>query len=135
MARELKLRIRLCSFAALGPGKADLLQAVDRCGSITAAAKDQGMSYRRAWLLLDEMNRAFNEPVVEASFGGAKGGGARLSSTGRAVLDIYRRVEEKARAAIGQELTELDALLADEPKPPKDHVVRGRGDGGGCAEG
>lgn len=124
MTRELKLRIKLCSFAALGPGKADLLAAVDRCGSITAAAKDQGMSYRRAWLLLDEMNRAFREPVVEASFGGAKGGGARLSVTGKAVIDIYERVLAKAEAAIAGELVEIDALLADEPRPPKDHAVR-----------
>lgn len=127
MSRDLKLRIRLCSFAALGPGKADLLEAVERCGSITAAAKDQTMSYRRAWLLLDEMNRAFAEPVVEASFGGSRGGGARLSPTGHAVLDIYRRVEAKARAAVAQELAEIDALLADEPKPPKEAAPRGRG--------
>lgn len=122
MTRELKLRIKLCSFAALGPGKVDLLQAVERCGSITAAAKDQTMSYRRAWLLLDEMNRAFAEPVVEASFGGAKGGGARLSGTGRAVIDIYRRVQAKAEAAIADELAEINVLLADEPRPPKDHA-------------
>jgi|AGTN01.1.fsa_nt_gi N-terminal domain of molybdenum-binding protein len=132
MARELKLRIRLCSFAALGPGKVDLLDAVDRCGSITAAAKDQTMSYRRAWLLLDEMNRAFAEPVVEATFGGAKGGGARLSPTGHAVVDIYRRVEAKAQAAVAGELAEIDALLAEEPKPAKGHASRGKGDGSGC---
>lgn len=132
MTRELKLRIKLCTFAALGPGKVDLLEAVDRRGSITAAAKDQAMSYRRAWLLLDEMNRAFSEPVVEASFGGAKGGGARLSPTGRAVIDIYRRVQAKAEAAIAQELGEINALLAAEPRPPKEHVRRGRGDGTGC---
>ncbi|MBX9634509.1 MAG: LysR family transcriptional regulator, partial [Magnetospirillum sp.] len=114
----------LCSFAALGPGKVDLLGAVARCGSITAAAKDQGMSYRRAWLLLDEMNRAFSEPVVEASFGGAKGGGARLSATGLAVIDIYQRVLAKAELAIAGELAEINALLADEPRPPKDHGTR-----------
>lgn len=135
MTRELKLRIRLCSFAYLGPGKADLLEAVDRRGSITAAAKDQGMSYRRAWLLLDEMNRAFTEPVVEASFGGAKGGGAKLTPTGRAVIDIYRRVQTKTAAAIAREVAEIEALLADEPKPPKEHVTRGRGDGTGCRHG
>lgn len=130
MARDLKLRIKLCSFAALGPGKVDLLEAVERCGSITGAAKDQEMSYRRAWLLIDEMNRAFAAPVVQASFGGARGGGAALSPTGRAVIDIYRRVMTKTRAAIAAELAEIEALLADEPapaKPPKSHVVAGRG--------
>ncbi len=134
MARDLKLRIKLCSFAALGPGKVSLLEAVDRCGSITAAAKDQQMSYRRAWLLLDEMNRAFAEPVVEASFGGAKGGGAKLSPTGRAVIDIYARVMVKARAAIATELAEISSLLADEPSPPKDDQVTCGGDGKGCGK-
>lgn len=118
MTRDLKLRIKLCSFAALGPGKVDLLEAVGRCGSITAAAKDQGMSYRRAWLLLDEMNRALAEPVVEASFGGTKGGGARLTATGAAVIDIYRRVEAKATAAIAGELAELSALLVGDGETP-----------------
>lgn len=114
----------LCATVALGPGKAGLLEAVGRCGSITAAAKDQGMSYRRAWLLLDELNRALAAPVVEASFGGAKGGGARLTASGQAVLDIYRRIEAKARAAIAGELAELMALLA-----PED----GDAEGGACS--
>jgi molybdate transport system regulatory protein len=131
VSRELKLRIKLCSFAALGPGKVGLLEAVYRCGSITAAAKDQGMSYRRAWLLIDEMNRAFAEPVVVASFGGAKGGGAKLSPTGHAVVDIYKRVMSKAEAAIANELAEIAALLADEPRPPKGEAASA-GDGTGC---
>lgn len=125
----LKLRIKLCSFAALGPGKIDLLEAIARCGSITKAAKDQSMSYRRAWLLVDEMNRAFAEPVIAASPGGSAGGGARLTSTGLAVIAIYRRVQAKAEAAIGHELDEIAALLAPEPKPPADHVVRKKCDG------
>jgi molybdate transport system regulatory protein len=126
----LKLRIKLCSFAALGPGKIDLLEAIARCGSITKAAKDREMSYRRAWLLVDEMNRAFAEPVIDASPGGSSGGGARLTATGLAIIDIYRRVEVKAAAAIGEELAEVAALLAPEPKPPADHVRRKKCDGG-----
>lgn len=124
MPGKLKLRIKLCEFAALGPGKIDLLEAVDRCGSITAAAKDQAMSYRRAWLLVDEMNRALVEPVVEASFGGSKGGGARLTETGRSIIDIYRRIQHKADQAIRQELDELGALLAEEPRASADQTVR-----------
>lgn len=120
----LKLRIKLCSFAALGPGKVDLLEAIERCGSITRAAKDQGMSYRRAWLMVDEMNRAFAEPVIDTAHGGSTGGGARLTATGKAIIDIYRRVQAKAESAIDQELDEIAALLAAEPKPPADHVVR-----------
>lgn len=120
----LKLRIKLCSFAALGPGKIDLLEAIARCGSITKAAKDQEMSYRRAWLLVDAMNRAFAEPVIDASPGGSSGGGARLTATGRAIIAIYRRAEAKAEAAVEGELADMAALLAPEPKPPADHVLR-----------
>lgn len=126
MSSVLKIRIKLCSFAALGPGKADLLAAIGRLGSITAAAKDQGMSYRRAWLLVDEMNRAFQEPVVAASFGGAKGGGASLTQTGLAVIDIYRRVEAKAEAAIESELESLERLLAETPRPAKNASCTGK---------
>lgn len=115
MSRDLKLRIMLCATAGLGPGKVALLEAVGRCGSITAAAKDQGMSYRRAWLLLDELNRALAEPVVASSFGGVGGGGARLTPTGLAIIDLYRRIEAKARAAMADELAALAALLAPEP--------------------
>jgi molybdate transport system regulatory protein len=126
MTGVLKVRIKLCSFAALGPGKADLLAAVERLGSITAAAKDQGMSYRRAWLLVDEMNRAFKDPVVAASFGGSKGGGAQLTETGQTVLRLYRQVETKAEAAIEEELEAIERLVADNPRPPKPDGCSGK---------
>jgi molybdate transport system regulatory protein len=106
--RPLKLRVRLCSFAALGPGKADLLDAVDRCGSITAAAKDQGMSYRRAWLLIDELNRALKAPVLETSVSGAI-----VTQMGRDVLELYRRIEAKAALAVADELAQLGELIVD----------------------
>ncbi|NFV78873.1 winged helix-turn-helix domain-containing protein [Magnetospirillum aberrantis] len=132
MARDLKIRIRLCAWAALGPGKVALLQAVGRLGSITAAAKDQGMSYRRAWFLLDEMNRALAEPVVEASFGGAKGGGARLTPSGVAVVELYRRIEDKTRAAVADELAALSAMLA--PEVEEEAEAQGKEeDEGGCS--
>lgn len=118
VAETLKLRIKLCSFAALGPGKADLLEAVDRCGSITAAAKDRGMSYRRAWNLIDEMNHAFREPVVGTASGGATGGGTRLTDLGREVLAIYRDVQRLAEAAVAEPLERLAMLVADNPEPP-----------------
>jgi molybdate transport system regulatory protein len=116
--RMLKLRVKLCSFAALGPGKADLLEAVDRCGSITAAAKDRGMSYRRAWMLIDEMNHAFREPVVGAVSGGKAGGGTRLTHMGREVVAIYREVQQRAGAAVAEPLRRLERLVADNPEPP-----------------
>lgn len=90
--QTMKLRVKLCSFAALGPGKADLLEAVDRCGSITAAAKGRGMSCRRAWMLIDEMNHAFREPVVGAVSGGKAGGGTRLTDMGREVQQLAEAV-------------------------------------------
>ncbi|TAN47847.1 MAG: LysR family transcriptional regulator [Rhodospirillales bacterium] len=126
MSGVLKIRIKLCSFAALGPGKADLLESIARTGSITAAAKDQGMSYRRAWMLVDEMNRAFKDPVVSASFGGAKGGGAQLTPSGKSILDLFRQVEKKAEAAIESELEAIERLVAENPRPARRDGCTGR---------
>lgn len=120
----LKLRVKLCSFAAIGPGKADLLEAVDRCGSITAAAKDRGMSYRRAWMLIDEMNKAFREPVVGTASGGAAGGGTTLTGLGREVLAIYREVQHLAEAAVTEPLKRLEKLVADAPEAAKPGQAR-----------
>ena len=79
---EFRLRIRRGDDIAVGPGKIDLLEAIDAAGSITAAARSLGMSYRRAWLLVDTMNRCFRTPVVDAEAGGKRGGGARLTRLG-----------------------------------------------------
>lgn len=83
----------------LGPGKADLLDAVARTGSIRAAAEDLGMSYMRAWTLIRTMNEAFREPLVEKVRGGSEQGGAQLTASGKNVLALYRRMEEKATGA------------------------------------
>ena len=86
----------------LGPGKADLLDAIARTGSIRAAAAELGMSYMRAWTLIRTMNDAFREPLVEKVRGGSEQGGAQLTPSGKKVLELYRRMEEKAaRAAEG----------------------------------
>jgi molybdate transport system regulatory protein len=87
-----RIRILSGSEIALGPGKADLLRAIDETGSISAAAREMGMSYRRAWLLVHTMNECFRSPLVEAVKGGAEGGGARLTSTGREVLSHYQDI-------------------------------------------
>jgi molybdate transport system regulatory protein len=79
---------------AIGPGKADLLDAIATTGSISAAARAMRMSYRRAWLLVRTMNTCFAKPLVEAAKGGAEGGGARLTATGRRVLSRYRRLTQ-----------------------------------------
>jgi molybdate transport system regulatory protein len=103
----LKIRISRGAETAMGPGKADLLDAIQECGSISSAAKKMQMSYRRAWELVDVMNRCFKSPLVESSQGGAHGGGAVVSELGLLVLQSYRDIQRKATEA---SKTELDAL-------------------------
>jgi molybdate transport system regulatory protein len=102
---ELRPRIRIVDddgTIVLGPGKADLLDAIARTGSIRAAAGELGMSYMRAWTLVRTMNDAFRAPLVEKVRGGSEQGGAQLTEAGRKVLSLYRKMEEKAaRAAEG----------------------------------
>jgi molybdate transport system regulatory protein len=105
-----RLRILYGSAIAMGPGKADLLDAISRTGSIAAGGRALGMSYRRAWLLVDTMNRCFREPLVDATKGGPSGGGARLTPFGAAVLARYRALEADAAEA-------LRDLLATDPPP------------------
>ena len=88
----------------LGPGKVDLLEAIERTGSISAASREMGMSYRRAWLLVDALNSMFGEPLVVAAPGGARGGGARITELGKKIAAAYRRIERRTRAAIREEL-------------------------------
>lgn len=113
----LKLKAQLyCGDAiAMGPGKADLLEAIDREGSISRAGRAMGMSYRRTWLLVDEMNRCWSRRLVETVAGGARDRGARLTEHGREVLRLYRALEGDLAGAI--DLGELAALLRPEPLP------------------
>lgn len=107
----LKIRISFGSQVAMGPGKADLLEAIDECGSISAAAKHMRMSYRRAWELVDVMNKCFTEPLVHSSPGGAHGGGAQLTEFGRTILNAYRTLVEKSQTAAITELEQIRAAL------------------------
>ena len=96
-----RLRILVGSQIALGPGKVELLEALSQTGSITAAAKRLNMSYMRAWTLIRTMNRCFQKPLVSATHGGARGGGgAELTSSGRVVLALYRRMDAKCLRAV-----------------------------------
>ncbi|MFO1303089.1 MAG: LysR family transcriptional regulator [Burkholderiales bacterium] len=106
-----RLRVTRGEDIALGPGKVALLEAIAREGSITAAAKALGMSYRRAWMLVDTMNRNFRTPVVEAGAGGSHGGGAALTRLGQDVVDRYRRIEATAARAAAEDLRGLEAHL------------------------
>jgi len=108
---------------ALGPGKADVLEAIGRTGSISAAALALGMSYRRAWLLVEAMNRCFLRPLVATS--SYRRRGAVLTAEGRRVLRVYRRIEIRSRRAVRADLVVLRRLLgprvspgrADRPRP------------------
>jgi molybdate transport system regulatory protein len=108
---QFRLRISKGDDIAIGPGKIDLLEAIARTGSITAAAKALGMSYRRAWLLVDTMNRCFVSPVVDAETGGPHGGGSRLTPLGDDVLRCYRRIEAAAEVANAADLAALIRLI------------------------
>lgn len=112
-----RLRIMLGAGHKLGPGKIDLLEAIDATGSITAAGRSMGMSYRRAWVLIDEANRMFTRPLVVTSAGGTGGGGARLTDLGRDLVAAFRRIEALTRAAIEAELAPFEAAFADLDAP------------------
>ena len=114
------LAFRLEGGAALGPGRIALLEAIERTGSISGAARMVGMSYRKAWRLIDDMNRSFREPLVETAFGGARGGGARVTETGRQVGVLYRRMERTAVDANADSISELANLLAALPDADTD---------------
>ena len=111
---EVKFRLRVTRGVdiAVGPGKIDLLAAIDKTGSITSAAKELGMSYRRAWLLVDTMNRCFKSAVVAAEAGGRRGGGTALTPLGAEVVRRYRRIERAAAKAGAADIRAFLALLA-----------------------
>lgn len=115
-AALISIRIDLAPFSRLGPGKADLLEAIEETGSISGAGRAMKMSYRRAWLLVDSLNRMFRQPLVEAAPGGAKGGGAHLTPMGREVVAHYRAIESKALKAAALHIDALQDAAA-EPAP------------------
>lgn len=111
-AKNIKVHVPYGKVSAIGPGKADLLAAIDRNGSISAAARAMGMSYKRAWDLVDTMNKSFREPLVATATGGNQGGGAQVTEFGHEVLYRYRDIEAKANAAINSEIGDLLAMLS-----------------------
>ena len=114
---KIKLQLYCGDEIAMGPGKADLLEAIDREGSISAAGRALGMSYRRTWLLVDTMNRCWRQPLVETSPGGAARGGARVTPFGHDVLRRYRALQAQAFAIRdGDDWTALQGSLRITPK-------------------
>ncbi|HEX9167767.1 MAG TPA: LysR family transcriptional regulator [Roseiarcus sp.] len=110
MSTRLTIRLDFELGRRLGAGKVALLESIDRTGSISAAGRAHQMSYRRAWLLVDELNRLFAAPLVAAHHGGARGGGAALTDQGRRIVALYRDAEAKMRAAAK---SEIDAIERD----------------------
>lgn len=125
--RHPRLRIRIVFGEAemMGPGKAELLERIERTGSIAAAGREMGMSYKRAWELIGTLNAMFRLPVVTSTRGGPKGGGAVLTETGHEVLRLYRAFEAEAAQAGARQLDALCARLADAPPEPGSTAAEG----------
>ncbi len=103
---------------ALGPGKVDLLEAIDRSGSISQAAKEIELSYRRAWDMVDTMNQCFKKPLVSSSTGGKGGGGATLTPLGKRMIQLYRAMESAAETSTKNEWKSIKIFL----KEPQDYL-------------
>jgi len=121
---RLLIRVDFGPNRALGPGKIRLLEAIDKSGSISQAGRALGMSYRRAWLLVDDLNRCFREPVVSAQTGGSRGGGAVLTQFGRKLVRDFRAMETDAMVAARSRLRNLTASLRHSARAPSDKVRR-----------
>ncbi|HZB89875.1 MAG TPA: winged helix-turn-helix domain-containing protein [Stellaceae bacterium] len=105
---NLSIRVDLSPTSAIGPGKIRLLELIDATGSISAAGRAMEMSYRRAWLLVDELNQLFREPVAVTAHGGRSGGGASLTPFGKRLIEGYRRMESDAEDAVADFLSMID---------------------------
>jgi molybdate transport system regulatory protein len=108
---RLSIRIDLENGDRIGPGKIALLEAIRSTGSISGAARSLGMSYRRAWLLVEEVNESLREPAVTAETGGRRGGGALVTPVGARIVDLYRAIESHARSSAGGEFRAIGKLV------------------------
>ena len=106
-----RLRVTAGDVIAVGPGKIDLLEAIAETSSITAAAKSIGMSYRRAWILVDQINACLRQPAVASAQGGERGGGSRLTAVGEALVECYRHIEARAAEACADDIAALLRLM------------------------
>jgi molybdate transport system regulatory protein len=114
---RLTVRIDFGADGALGPGKVRLLEAIHKTGSISQAGRSLGMSYRRAWLLVDDLNQCFREPVVTTQPGGVRGGGAALTRFGRELIKRYRSIETQATTVAKRQMHDLKDALRTGTRP------------------
>lgn len=108
---RLSIRIDLSNGDRIGPGKIALLEAIRDTGSISAGARKIGMSYRRAWLLVDSINSAMEKPAVAAVMGGRQGGGAAVTPVGERIIEIYRSIEDRARTSARDEFRAVEKIV------------------------
>lgn len=120
----LTLRVLGRDHPAMGPGRAALVSHIEKTGSISAAARAMGMSYRRAWQLVEALNKSFNQPVVLTAVGGRRGGGASVTAFGRQLVRDYRRMEEKASSAIAVDLRRFTTRLRKSVNRSRARVTR-----------
>jgi molybdate transport system regulatory protein len=110
---QFRIRVIFGPGGMMGPGKAELLERIAETGSIAAAGRAMGMSYKRAWQLVERMNAMFRDPLVQSTRGGKTGGGAVVTDAGRRVLSAYRGLEAAARDAGAAHVETLQAMLSD----------------------
>ncbi len=110
---SLRIRIVFGKAGMIGPGKAELLERIGETGSIAAAGRQMGMSYKRAWMLVETLNAMFREPLVESTRGGSGGGGAVLTETGRQVLGLYKGLQQDAASAGASRLMAMQEMMSD----------------------
>ncbi len=115
---HVRLRLLLDEDIAFGPGKAELLEVIQRAGSISAAAKTLDMSYRRAWMLVETMNSCFESPLVKSAKGGSGGGGAEVTPEGLALLQAFRRMEQSVAQVVDAHLP----LFAQQARKPRRRI-------------
>jgi molybdate transport system regulatory protein len=122
---RLTIRIDFDGAEGFGPGKARLLELIEREGSIRGAAAAMNMSYRHAWLLLQAVEDTFGAPVIATATGGAHGGGAKLTEFGKAIVGRYRAIEAEAARAAAGDLAELIRAAGSESSRPAKRRERG----------
>jgi molybdate transport system regulatory protein len=124
MSLKVKVRIDFDDAHAVGPGKIALLERMRDCGSLSQAARELDISYRRAWQLLDSLNTSFNEPVIVTSIGGKGGGGSEITKLGLALIDAYRALEKEMTLRAQQFFKPLRTQVAPVVAPAKRPVTK-----------